>query len=170
MNTILQTPRARLREFTEDDLDVLVPLVADPEQMRFYPSTRTRDDARAWIQLNLRRYVEPGYGFWLVEAIDSGEFIGYSGIRPQTVDGIDETELGWHIAKTHWNQGLGTEVAGAVRDLAFSRFELDRLIALIDPANVASVRVAEKIGMRVEKEAVVDGYPWTIYSVRSPRK
>ena len=104
-----------------------------------------------------------------MEAMECGAFLGYCGIRPQIVDGATETEIGWHVDKSRWNQGLATEAAGACVDLAFHRFDLSRLVALIDGANVASVRVAEKIGMRSEKESVVEDYPWIVYSVQLPK-
>jgi RimJ/RimL family protein N-acetyltransferase len=77
MTTVLQTPRAALREFTESDLDPLAKMVADQDQMAFYPRPKTRDEAKAWIARNLSLYQKHGYGFWLMEAIERGEFLGY---------------------------------------------------------------------------------------------
>ena len=72
--------------------------------------------------------------------------MGYCGIRPH--DELPEIEIGWHTKKTYWNQRLTTEAALACRSLAFDRYALDRLIGIIDPQNLPSIRVAEKIGMR----------------------
>jgi RimJ/RimL family protein N-acetyltransferase len=160
---ILETTRMRLREFTADDLETLAPMVADEEQMRFYPRSRTRDDASEWIERNVALYERIGFGFWYLESVSTEAFLGYAGIRPQ--EELAATEIGWHIGKENWNRGLATEAALACRDLAFGRFGLDRLVALIDGEHHASIRVAKKIGMHREKEAVVDNYPWVIFAM-----
>lgn len=156
-----------LREFTDPDLDVVAALMADEDQMSLYPRPRTRDETHDWIRRNLRLYEHRGFGFWLVEALETGDFLGYSGIRPVTIEGVEEIEMGWHTKKTFWGQGLATEAAAACRDLAFSRFDIARLVATIDPDNTPSERVAQKIGMQMEKKAVLDGWPCLIYATRA---
>lgn len=158
----------RLREFTEGDLDPLAKMVADEEQMRFYPRPRTKDEAHEWIGRNLRLYKEHGFGFWLMETLNAGDFLGYCGVRPLDLDGVAEVEMGWHTRKQFWGQGLATEAAGACRDLAFTRFAITRLVATIDPFHAASRRVANKIGMELENEAVLDGWPCVVYSIEHP--
>ena len=171
---ILETDRLRLREFTLDDLDDLAAMVADEEQMRFYPATRTRHEARAWIKRNRVLYEELGFGTWLIEPklieskfIESrakAEFLGYSGIRPLELAGVAHMEIGWHTTKTSWGQGIATEAALAVHDAAFALFAQTRLLAMIPPDHVASRRVAEKIGMREDGEIVFDGARYVTYT------
>lgn len=165
MATILETTRIRLREFTEINLDPLATMVADKHQMRFYPRPRTRDEASDWIIRNVGLYEQFGFGFWCMESVMSSDFVGYCGIRPHQE--LPEIEMGWHTRKKYWNQGLATEAALACRDLAFTRFQLQRLIAIIDPPNIASQRVGEKIGMEFEREIVLDAYPCLLYSIDS---
>ena len=182
MRTILETLRVRLREFTMNDLDVVALMMADKEQMRF-PQTRTRDETQVWIEDNLGFYQQHGFGFWLMESVGDGRFLGYCGIRPgwwqragdttatthaMPLEGPEDIEMGWHTKKRFWRQGLATEAATACRDLAFTRFEIPRLVATIDPANIASVKVAEKIGMQLENETVLEGWPCLVYSVERP--
>jgi RimJ/RimL family protein N-acetyltransferase len=85
------------------------------------------------------------------------------------IAGRPEIELGYRLARLAWGRGYATEAAHAVRDLAFTTLGLKRLIAMIDPANGASIRVAEKIGMQYEKDIVFGGYnhPDRIYSISS---
>ena len=168
MTTILQTLRVRLREFTDDGLDVVAVLMADQDQMSLYPRPRTREETHHWVERNLSLYEKHGFGFWLMETLDADDFLGYCGIRPVAIDGIEEIEIGWHTKKEFWGQGFATETAIACRDLAFTRFDIPRLVATIDPTNAPSIRVAEKIGMRSEKEAVLDGWPCLVYSVERP--
>jgi [ribosomal protein S5]-alanine N-acetyltransferase len=73
--------------------------------------------------------------------------------------------MGWHTLKRVWNQGIATHAAAACRDLAFTRLDVPRLVALIDPGNPPSIRVATKIGMQLEKKAVIDDWPCLVYSV-----
>ena len=163
MTAILETRRSRLREFRPDDLDELAAMVADEEQMRFYPGPRTQAEAWAWMGRNLSLYEEHGFGFWLLESRPTSEFLGYCGIRPLVLEGASATEIGWHTKKTSWNRGIATEAAAGVRDLAFARFAQTRLVALIHPDHLASRRVAEKIGMREETAIVFDGDPYVTY-------
>lgn len=163
VTAVLESERLRLREFTRGDLDELAAMVADAAQMRFYPGTRTREEAAAWIDRNLDLYGRCGYGFWLIELRAGPSFGGYCGIRPLDLDGAPETEIGWHVKKSWWNRGIATEAAAAVRELASTRFRVPRLTALIHPEHVASRRVAEKIGMREERTTVFEGEPTVVY-------
>jgi RimJ/RimL family protein N-acetyltransferase len=167
--TILETQRLRLREFDLDGLDELAAMVGDGEQMTFYPRPKTQDEACAWLERNRAFYKEFGFGFWCLEARATSAFLGYCGIRPLTLEGASEIEIGWHVLKTAWNQGIATEAATAARELAFGRFGLSRLVAVIHPDHLASRRVAEKIGMRQERTTVLeDDYPAVIYTTDVP--
>jgi RimJ/RimL family protein N-acetyltransferase len=161
---IVETRRLRLREITTDDLDAVAGMVGDEEQMRFYARPRTYAEAAAWIERTRATYRERGFGFWAVESRPDARFIGYCGIRPLTLDGVPETEIGWHIDKGVWNRGIATEAAVAARDVAAQRFEQARLVAIIRPENAASCRVAEKIGLRRESTAVVDDDLYLVYA------
>jgi ribosomal-protein-alanine N-acetyltransferase len=168
MTSLLETDRLKLREFRKDDLAELAAIVADEDQMTFYLRPKTREEAAAWISRNLALYKEYGFGSWLIEAVPTSDFLGYCGIRPLTLEGRSEIEIGWHTEKTSWNQGIATEAAMATRDLAFRRFGLSRLVAIIHPDHVASRRVAEKIGMQEERTTILDDYddyPAVIYTM-----
>lgn len=165
MTTILEAVRVRLREYRQADLDELAAMFADEETMRFYPRPKTRNEALAWIEWNQGLYAERGFGLWVMESIETSEFLGDCGLTPQTVEGVTDIEVGWHTKRASWNQGLTSEAALACRDLAFTRFGLRRLISIIDPENIASRRVAEKIGMREERIALHEDYPCVIYAI-----
>jgi RimJ/RimL family protein N-acetyltransferase len=170
MTSVVETERFRLREFGKSDLQELAAMVADEDQMKFYSRTKTSDEASAWINWNITLYNECGFGSWLIASLATSDFLGYCGIRPLTLGGEPEIEIGWHTVKFHWSQGIATEAAMAVRDLPFARFGLSRLVAIIHPDHIASRRVAEKIGMLCERTTIVDDdYPAAIYSIaRSP--
>lgn len=163
MPPIAETERLRLREFTERDLDSLAAMVGDEDQMGFYPAPRSRDEAAAWLDRNFELYREHGVGIWLIETRDTSKFAGYCGIRPLDLEGATETEIGWHVKKTFWNQGVATEAAKATIGVAAERFGRSRLVALIPPDHAASRRVAEKIGMREDRTTVFEGEKTVIY-------
>lgn len=160
---VLETDRLRLRRYRLDDLDALFEVIGDAHTMRFYPRRFGRDDARDWITRNLERYERDGFGLWAMELKATGEFVGNCGPAVQEVEGRREVELGWHIHRRHWGRGLAPEAAAACRDDAFGRMGLSRLIALVRPENLPSARVAEKIGMRVERTAEFRGLPHLVY-------
>ena len=162
---VAETARLRLRRLRPSDLDVIAAMVADPEQMRHYPAPRSRDEARAWLDRNLAVYDRHGHGTWYLEFVQDGGFAGYCGIRPLELDGRTEMELGWHVLRTHWNQGLATEAATAAMELGFGRFGLRRLVAIIHPDNAASRAVARKLGMQEEGPTTLEGEPYVLYGV-----
>lgn len=164
---ILETERLLLRHLTPDDLDDLWTLYCDPEITRFIPDApRSYDEAREeldWHQHGHQRH--PELGLWATVYKASGQFIGRCGLLPWTFDGVDEVEVAYTIAQKFWGQGLATEAALAIRDYAISRLGLTRLVCLIDDGNAASARVAEKIGMRFEREEEDEIGPFLLYSM-----
>lgn len=148
--------RLTFREMSPDDLDDMALLLGDPEVMTYYPRPRTREEAAHWIDWNRGLYRTHGYGLWLLTTAD-GAFVGDCGLTPQVVDGVNELEVGYHVLPALQNRGYATEAAAASRDFARTVLGATRLIAIIDPDNRPSQRVAEKIGLRPEKRAVVFG-------------
>lgn len=163
--TILKSTRIRLREYTHADIEELAAILGNEETMRFYSRPKTRDECVGWIDWNLKLYAEHGFGLWVMESRQSGAFLGDCGLTPQLVEGVADIEIGWHTKKEFWNQGFATEAAFACRDLGFNDFGLKHLISIIDPGNIASRRVAEKIGMRPERTAIHNQLPCVIYTI-----
>ncbi len=161
---VLTSERLTLREMTDTDLDDMAALLGDPQVMSYYPRPKTREEAQGWINWNRRLYADRGFGLWIVSLTATGEFLGDCGLTIQQVDGVAEVEVGYHIRAERQRQGYATEAAAACRDLARERFSVERLIAIINPANRPSQAVAEKIGLRLEKHAEVYGEDRLIYA------
>ena len=121
-----ETSRLILREFAPDDADALALVLSDPETMRFYPGSVDRAGVEQWIARNLRRYQENGHGFWAMVLKSNGELIGDCGLTVQDVDGQNEIEIGYHVRRDLWGQGLATEAARACRDFGFARLPVER--------------------------------------------
>ncbi len=149
---------------TEQDHDDLAGLLGDPVVMQYYPKPRDRAGALAWIHWNQRLYRERGFGLWLITLRETGEFVGDCGLTPQLVDGRTEIEIGYHVRADLQGRGLATEAAEACRDLARDALGVRRLIAIINPANTPSQRVAEKLGLDHERDASVHGGTQRIYA------
>lgn len=161
-----RTPRLSFGEMSASDLDDMAELLGDPEVMRHYPRPKTREEARGWIRWNERLYENVGFGLWLIRLAGSGEFVGDCGLTIQHVQGRDEIEVGYHVRRELWCRGLATEGAAACRDYAGDVLGVSRLVAIIHPRNVASQRIAEKIGMRPEAEVVHANRPAVLFAMR----
>jgi len=151
---ILETSRLRLRRFRDDDANAVFAIIGDRVAMQFYPKTFGREDAKQWVARNQRRYREDGYGLFAVTLKDSEEVIGDCGIIKQNVEGETAMEVGYHFRRDQWGRGYATEAARACMGLAFDAFGADKVISLIRPENLPSRRVAERNGMKLDREVV----------------
>lgn len=161
---VLETERMMLRRMEMADLDDLMGIFSDPEAMRYYPATKSREEAEEWVRWTLGSYRDHGFGQWVAILKGSGEFAGQCGLTMQQVEGKEEVEIGYLFLRRFWGRGLATEAATAVRDHGFA-LGYDRLVSIIDPGNLASRRVAEKTGLTLEKEVWKWGKKVCIYAI-----
>ena len=159
-----------LRKLEMADVDTLMGIFSDPEAMRYYSGTKSRGEAEEWVRRFRESYQEHGFGLWAAILKDSGEFAGQCGLVAQEVDGRDEVEIGYLFLRRFWGRGLATEAARACRDYGFATLGYDRLVSLIDPANLASRLVAEKVGMRLDKHTHKWGKEICVYAVDGSRR
>ena len=169
MKAILETERLLMRRLVASDLDNLYALYCDPEIRRYFPEgTLTREETReelAWFLNGHRDH--PELGLWATIHKPTGAFIGRCGLLPWTIDGVDEVEIAYLIAKPWQRQGLGVEAAQALVRYGFETLGLKRLIALIDPAHDASIGTAEKAGLEYWKTIELEGVRSVVYAVQS---
>ncbi|MDT9591474.1 GNAT family N-acetyltransferase [Nocardioides zeae] len=156
------TERLRFREMTDADLDRMAGLLGDPEVMRHYPAPKSRGEALGWIRWNQRSYAEHGHGLWIVETHD-GAFVGDCGLTWQTVGDERLLEVGYHVVPAVQGRGYATEAARACLDVAIGSLATPRVVAIIRPGNGPSRRVAEKVGLRFERETEVRSLPVVLY-------
>ena len=153
----LETSRLRLRPLEPSDAPELNRIQGDAEHMRFYPHPFSLQETAAWIERMRTRYDEDGFGLLAVEDGATGEFLGNVGPIVQTVDGVDEVELGWSVTPRRSREGIATEAAVACRDWVFAEVGTAHVISLILPDNAPSRGVARKLGMTVWKQVVWGG-------------
>jgi RimJ/RimL family protein N-acetyltransferase len=152
----LETERLILRPFAPADFDAYAAMHADPEVTRYLagdPSPRWE----AWrsFAMFVGHWALRGYGVWAVEEKATGTFLGRSGLyNPEGWPGI---EVGWTFDRAAWGKGFATEAGRAAMNWAFDVLGLDHIISVIRPENARSIRVAERLGMRYERDVEVMG-------------
>jgi ribosomal-protein-alanine N-acetyltransferase len=168
--TILETERLLMRRLVASDLDDLYALYRDPEIRRYFPEgTLTLEETQEELAWFLNGHPDhPELGLWATLHKPTGQFIGRCGLLPWTIDGVDEVEIAYLIAKPWQRQGIGAEAARALVRYGFETLGLKRLIALIDPEHEASIRTAMKAGLRFWKQAEVEGVMSPVYQIARP--
>jgi len=167
---ILETKRLLLRHQTLDDLDSLWALYCNPNITKYIPDApRSYEEAKEELEWHMNGHPKyPELGLWATIHKETGKFIGRCGLLPWTIDNQFDIEVAYTLTEEYWGQGLATEAAQGILNYGFENLGLSRLICLIDPENIASQKVSEKIGMTFERK--VDGYegdniPFYIYSI-----
>ena len=152
MKKILETERLFLREMNTDDFDALKAVLGDKEIMAHYPYDFDDKRVMDWIERNMNRYKDNGFGLWAVCLKETGEMIGDCGLTLQNIEGEMLPEIGYHIRRDCQHKGYAKEAAKAVRDWAFENTEYPALYSYCKYTNEASYKTAESIGMHFEKE------------------
>jgi [ribosomal protein S5]-alanine N-acetyltransferase len=168
--TALQTARLNLRPFSENDLDDLSALMANPDFMRFSLGVFSREQTAGFLEKVRARDREGLPSQFALIFRPARKLIGYCGFFPQTVDEVEELEIAYRLDSSYWGQGIATEAARAVRDHAFDDLRLSHVISLIHPENIASRRVAEKNGMIPEKKTIFRGFPAIVFGINPERR
>ena len=162
---ILETPRLILRSFQDEDIGRLAELMANRDFMRFSLGPYTREQTQSVLQKFLSWNQAGLPSQFAVIFRGNNEPIGYCGFLHWHLDGADEVEIGYRLHPDYWNRGLASEAAQAVRDHAFRDLNLPKVISLIHPDNIASRRVAEKNGMKIERETVFRGFLTQVFAI-----
>jgi RimJ/RimL family protein N-acetyltransferase len=151
----LTTDRLLVRPLAPQDAADLAAIWSDPDVTRYMGGPRDHEETyRGLLAEAEEGGANPTDTLYPVTERSSGVVIGHCGFLGKEVDGEAETELIYVFAKAGWGKGFATEAARALCTVAFEQLGVKRLIALIDPENEGSARVAEKAGMRFWKETV----------------
>ena len=167
---VLQTPRLRLREMDEADLDFLAAMLGDAEVMRFYPKVLDRAEAGAWMQRTFDRYARDGHGWWIVEERSTGAPAGQIGLLEQEWDGQRDTEVAYMLHRPFWKQGYALEGASACRDHALETLGRGRVISMVRDVNLPSAAVARKLGMSPLAQTVRASWIHDVFAIASSRQ
>ena len=160
---ISETLRLKIEELTIDDIDLLYQLTGNKDVMMYFPKILSYADTKQMIRKILEHYKKYGYCFWKVLLKPKQEFVGITGLLHQEIDGKVETEIAFRIKPMHWNNGYATEAANACKDYGETTLRKKGLISLIHPKNIASKRVAQKLGAKRSRSVLFMGHEHEVY-------
>lgn len=154
---ILETERLILRRQTQDDVDFLTGLWSDPDVTRFMGGPRDEAWLRAvFVETAANPFAE-AYDLWVLVEKETGQPVGHCGLLDKDIEGQLEIELSYVIAPEAQGKGYAREIAGGLQIFAFRTLGLNRLVALIEPENALSERVALKANMHFDREIIRPG-------------
>jgi RimJ/RimL family protein N-acetyltransferase len=143
----LRTSHLILRPWMAEDAERLVAILQDSDILRYFPCAApwSREKADWYITHHQSHWQQRGYGHWAVVTSADGQVAGWNGLEflPET----GETEVAYLLSREFWGHGYATEAAQAALNYGFTHCNLDRIIGLTHPANIASQRVLEKCRM-----------------------
>jgi len=156
MKIILETDRLTLREFILSDAKAMFELNADPEVVKYTGDApfRSEKEAESFL-INYTDYQINGYGRWAMVTKSDKEFIGWCGLKLNEESQID---LGFRIFRKYWNKGFASEAAKACLDYGFNHLGFEKIIGRVVNANIASIKVLEKLGMKFWKNDTCHGF------------
>lgn len=148
---IIETKRLLLREWEAKDLVPFLAMNQNPQVLEHLPGpVANLEEAQAIIDRLQAHIKEHGFGPWATELKETGEFIGWVGLYIPRFEAhfTPCVEIGWRLDAPYWGKGYATEAAKAVLEAAFTKFRLKEVVSFTVPANVRSIRVMEKIGLK----------------------
>jgi RimJ/RimL family protein N-acetyltransferase len=160
---VVETARLVLRGWRDEDFEAYAAMLADAEVTRYLHGAV--DAAGAWRQMALHagHWELRGYGNWVLERRSDGVLLGRAGLwRPEGWPGL---EVGWTLARHAWGHGYAAEAGRAALEWAWAELDAARVLSIIHPGNARSIRVAERLGMRLLREDELHGSPVVIYAI-----
>jgi RimJ/RimL family protein N-acetyltransferase len=161
----LRTSRLVMRRWQASDREPFAALNADPQTMRFFPSTLDRAASDALIDRIEERFEAQGFGLWALEIAGTSQFIGFTGLNPMPDDmpGAGGMEVGWRLARAAWHNGYATEAARAALDVALGRLQMAEVYSMTAVLNEPSQAVMRRLGLsefaRCHHPRVPEGSP-----------
>ncbi|MBX2873950.1 MAG: GNAT family N-acetyltransferase [Saprospiraceae bacterium] len=151
---LFTSDRLGFRNWQSTDLNKMASINADQEVMQFFPSTQTKERTQQFIDRMQKQYAERGYCYFAVEKLTTEELIGFVGLAYQSFEApfTPCVDIGWRLAKEHWNQGYATEGAKRCLQYAFQEVDLKQICATAPAINLASIGVMKKIGLQFDYE------------------
>jgi len=174
----VKTDRLLMRRWRDADRAPFAALNSDPETMRFFPSTLDRAQSDAFADRIESLFEAQGYGLWALEVVETGQFIGFTGLNPmpEGVPGAGGVEVGWRLTRHAWHRGYATEAAKAALEVAFDGIGLPEIWSMTAVLNEPSQAVMRRIGLaeaaRFEHPKVPVGHrlrPHVAYHLARPQ-
>jgi len=173
-NLFIETERLLIRPFKMEDIEPSYIMNLDAEVSRYTGDggiVSKEEIERRIVENVFGDYEKHGFGRLAVELKGKNKFIGFTGLK--YLEDMDEVDLGYRFMKEYWGKGIATESAKACVNLGFNKLRLKRLIAMVLPENIGSIRVLEKLNFEFEKDVIEDHQSAKIYSLikeKAPNK
>lgn len=172
MDVVAETKRLILRKMTPSDREDLCRILQDEEVMYAYEGAFSDEEVEAWLDRQLKRYEEDGFGLWAVILKENGEMIGQCGLTMQDIPERKVVEIGYLFQKRYWHKGYATEAAKACKQYAFDKLKVGEVFSIIRDTNRASQEVARRNGMELAGTFVKHyrgvEMPHLVFSVSNP--
>lgn len=166
-DVIVETPRLIIRKLSLSDVQSLKEILGDVDVMKYsLKGPLNAEEIKDYVTKILSHYQRYGYGLFGVVEKESAKLIGLAGLISQTVEDHPYIELGYRLAKNKWRQGYAIEAATAILDYSFNTLNIDRIISIIEPENIASIKLAKKIGMERIKSTTWHRFNVDIYEIQ----
>lgn len=162
---ILETPRLILEKLTEKHKENLFKLLSNERVHRHFPKALNKEESEEFFNKVQKKYEEDGFSFWAVIRKEDSQFLGICGILKQIVEGKEAFEVGYRILDNFWGKSYGTEAANGCIIYGKEELRKDNIIALIREQNFQSIRVAEKNGMKYEKDVIAHDLQHRLYRI-----
>ncbi len=163
-----QSERLLFRKLTRQDIDVWTTFFVNNHSLKYLGidlDKTPKEQASNWIEKQLLRYQNSGFGHLAVELKTTREFIGVGGILPREIEGQKEYEIAYSLIPTFWKKGYVTEIAQQLKKIGFQYLDCKQLISIIAKENAPSINVALKNGMKVHSEMTFLGMNVSIYRI-----
>lgn len=147
---ILETERLYLRKMVGADFCSLCEILQDDEVMYAYEGAFSDREVQEWLERQISRYRQYGFGLWAAVLKETGEMIGQCGLTMQPWKEREVLETGYLFNKRYWHQGYATEAARACIQYAFAVLHAKEVCAIIRDTNIASQNVALRNGLTME--------------------
>lgn len=144
-----RTERLQLRQWAPSDRGPFAAMCADPQVMEYFPNTLSRAESDAIAESCQALIAERGWGVWVVELLETKEFIGIIGLRIPRADLPSSpcVEILWRLVRSHWGHGYATEAAAAALEVGFEHLNLSEIVSFAVVNNHRSRAVMERLSM-----------------------
>ncbi len=168
------TKRLLFRRITEHDFEIWLEFCKYPDSLKYIFSQEQLkvedpiERCRMWFNRVFHRYENGLGGMNALVDKQTGEFVGQCGLLIQTIDDIEELEIGYSIMPSYRGKGFASEAANRCKEFAFENDYTTSLISVIVPENLDSIKVAMNNGMKLSKTTISNGDLVNIYRVNKP--